>query len=63
MAAITIYVMDDNNRYSHSRSGDIDTIMETVELLKERYTLQHPPDTLIQWYWMDSKWTTDDTAN
>lgn len=63
MAAITIYIVDDSNRYSHGRSGDIDTIMETVELLKEKYTLQRPPDTLLPWYWIDSKWTTDDTAN
>lgn len=27
------------------------------------FTLTPPPNTHETWYWIDNKWTTDDTAN
>ncbi len=62
MAFIKIYIYDEKGLYRYSRKGDISTTMNSSERAKEKYTLTPPPDDKHQWRWIDSKWTTDDTA-
>ena len=59
MASITLYVLNDEGAISHTRSGDIGTLMSTVDKLSEKYTTQPPPDPRGRWLWLDNKWTNE----
>lgn len=62
MSVSTFYILDDNGKFSHSRTGDIATLVDTVELLREEYVIAPPPEASPIYRWTGSKWTTDNTA-
>lgn len=60
---IQIYVYDKNTAgYLYSDTGIADYVIHDLGNDKD-FTLTPPPDYEHQWRWIDSKWTTEDTAN
>lgn len=62
MSVSTFYILDDNGNFSHSRTGDITTLVDTVELLREEYVIAPPPEASPIYRWIDGKWVADYAA-
>lgn len=56
MASITLYILNDEGTISHTRSGDIETLISTVDKLSENYTIEPPPNFRNNWKWKINKW-------
>lgn len=59
MAFIKLYIYDELGKYSHSRSGDADSAVDSAEMFDENFTLTPPPDYDQPWYWYDNKWQSE----
>lgn len=60
MSVSTFYILDGDGKFSHSRTGDITTLVDTVELLREEYVIAPPPETSPIYRWIDGKWVADE---
>lgn len=59
-----IHVYNKNSgQYISSLSGDIDMLMLNIQDHQDYTLTAPPPDYDHEWRWIDSKWTTDDTAS
>ena len=60
---ISIYVYNKNTRqFLYCDSGAEGDVVRDSENDKD-FTLTPPPNGDCIWYWIDDKWTTDNTAN
>ena len=59
---IKLYIYDKKTGlYKYSDTGPEDYVFIDMPEGTD-FTLTAPPNTYEKWYWIDSKWTTDDTA-
>lgn len=61
MIRIYVYKLADG-RFMYEDTGLAQYVIHDLGNDKD-FTLTPPPDYEHQWRWVDSKWTTDDTAN
>lgn len=60
--SVLLYIYEKNTGlFMYADSGDPNLILHDLGDDKD-FTLTPPPDDKHQWRWIDSKWTTDDTA-
>lgn len=64
MNYVKLYIYNDKGYYTHTRTGNIDSVVDSIEDCEELFTLTPVPEIEdpTKCRWVDDKWTTDDTA-
>lgn len=59
---IKLYIINSSDgSFLYEDAGSIDSVTSDLDDNRS-FTLYPPPESSNKWRWIDSKWTTDDTA-